>query len=145
MRSLFCIICGILVSTTVLAKQEVSILITDTASSPERIAANELIKTLKEIYPDVGFSLNTSGSGRVIRIGTPSSSPDLLKHVDAAKLKGPESYLVTTAVIDGKKTGIILGADPLGVMYGVYGLLEKLGCGFFISFDAIASYICMDT
>jgi hypothetical protein len=116
----------------------VSILITDTASSPERIAANELIKTLKEIYPDVGFSLNTSGSGRVIRIGTPSSSPDLLKHVDAAKLKGPESYLVTTAVIDGKKTGIILGADPLGVMYGVYGLLEKLGCGFFISFDAIA-------
>ena len=135
MRRLLGIIGGILVSTSVLAKEDVSVIITDAASSPERIAANELIQHLKDIYPDDDFSLNNHSGGKVIRIGTPLSAPDLLKHVDAYRLKGPESYVVTTATMEGKETGIILGADPQGVMYGVYGLLEKLGYGFFISFD----------
>ena len=71
----------------------------------------------------------------MIRIGTTDSTPELLKYLDGKKLEGAESYVVTHARIDGKETGIIVGADPAGVMYGVYGVLKKLGFGFYLTED----------
>ena len=35
-----------------------------------------------------------------------------------------------------RELGIIAGADVRGVAFGVYALLEKLGCGFYLSYDA---------
>jgi len=122
------------------ADENVEILIPSKASSPENVAAAELAGYLKKLYPDTEFTVagkTAAKAGMAIRLGTPDSTPDLLKYIGERKLQGPESYVVTKATIDGRETGIILGADPAGVMYGVYGLLERLGCGFFLSFDTV--------
>jgi hypothetical protein len=127
----------VLVSTAALAKPQVSIQLPEKASSIERTAAEELARHLRLLHPDTAFDLNADPAERMIRLGTPQSAPEILPQVGADKVRGPESFVVTTATVDGKETGIILGADPQGVLYGVYGLLEKLGFGFFLSFDAL--------
>lgn len=122
------------------ASAPVAIQVSPKASSPERVAAKELAGYLKQIYPRTEFAVVTNAdakAGMAIQLGTPDSAPELLKFMGERKMHGPESYVVTQAIIDGHETGIIFGADPAGVIYGVYGLLEKLGCGFFISFDTV--------
>ena len=59
-----------------------------------------------------------------------------LKAVLAEKPTEAESYVVATA--RSGQLGIIAGADARGVIYGVYAILEKLGCGFYLSYDAVA-------
>ena len=49
----------------------------------------------------------------------------------------PESFLVTSRREKAQELGIIAGADARGAAYGVYALLEKLGCGFYLSCDAL--------
>jgi hypothetical protein len=118
--------------------ERVEILVSPSASSPEKIAAEELASYLSKLYSGNRFKTGTDASGRAaftIRLGTPASAPGLAGKVGREKVVHPESYVVTKAAIDGKETGIILGADPRGVMYGVYGLLEKLGCGFYLTGD----------
>ncbi len=120
--------------------QRVDILISLTASSPERIAADELASYLSRIYPGTRFETGTDSSAEAaftIRLATPASAPDLASKVGREKIAHPESYIVTTTEIGGKDTGVILGADPRGVMYGVYGLLEKLGCGFYLTSESL--------
>ena len=121
------------------SEERVEILVFPAASSPEKIAAEELKSYLSKLYPRNRFETRTDALGEAaftIRLGTPASAPDLAEKVGQEKVAHPESYVVTQATIDGKKTGIILGADPRGVMYGVYGLLEKLGCGFYLTSDS---------
>ena len=113
----------------------VEILVSPTASSPEKIAASELSSFLSKLYPGNKFETRTApaaGAAFTIQLGTPDSMPQLAKKIGREKLTEPESYVVTS---EGDATGIVLGADPRGVMYGVYGLLEKLGCGFFLTGD----------
>jgi len=129
------------ISSFTFANKEVQVIIPSKASSPEKIAARELTEYLGRIYPKTKFAIlskTKKEADLIIRLGTPISTPDLLQYINNKKLRGPESYVVTTATIDGIETGIILGADASGVMYGVYGLLEKLDCGFFLSYDAVA-------
>ena len=45
----------------------------------------------------------------------------------------PQGYVVSTR----GRTVTIAGAEPIGVLYGVYGYLEALGFGFFIGGDVI--------
>ncbi|TWT81590.1 F5/8 type C domain protein [Planctomycetes bacterium CA13] len=116
---------------------EVEILVSSTATSPEQVAANELVSFLTKLYPDSRFEIRSDASNTssfTIKLGTPESAPGLVEQVGREKVQHPESYVVTT---DGENTGIILGADPRGVMYGVYGILEKLGCGFYLTSDAL--------
>lgn len=115
----------------------VSIVVGEKATVTERLAAEELAGYLGRRYQGTGFETTSeaSSSERSIYLGTPESLPRLKRHFTQDKLHGPESYLVTTAAIEGKPCGLIIGHDPAGVMYGVYGLLEKLGWGFFLSFE----------
>ena len=53
------------------------------------------------------------------------------------ELTAAESFRVTVVRDGGRETAIVAGADPRGCAYGVYALLEKLGCGFYLSYDAL--------
>ncbi len=105
-----------------------SIIVPKKACEIEQLAAAELADYLLGMYSTRDLD---------IRIGTPESAPELVEYVGDKKLQGPESYIVTTAEINNKETGIILGQDSVGVMYGVYALLEKLGCGFYLSYETV--------
>lgn len=65
-------------------------------------------------------------------VGTGANSPELAGYVDAGSLKTPESF----AIASRASTAVIAGADPRGVLFGVYALLEKLGFGFYLSYTA---------
>lgn len=110
------------------------------ASSPEQVAATELGEYLGRLYPQHHWQVVhhvPKTASWVVRIGTPVSAPKLLAHLGKKQLQGAESYVVTTTRIDNRATGIVLGADPAGVMFGVYQLLERLGCGFYPSFESV--------
>ena len=81
------------------------------ASSAERLAAQDLESYLKRIYPDA--------SGKRIRL--------------TANLPTPEAYEITGT----ENEAVIAGGGPRGVVYGVYGLLEQLGCRFYLSGDVV--------
>jgi len=120
--------------------ERVEILVSPSASSPEKIAAEELASFLSKLYPESRFETRTDALGKAactIRLGTPASAPDLVGKVGLAKVAHPESYVVTRTAIDGRETGIILGSDPSGVMYGVHGLLRHLGVGYLLNGDLL--------
>ena len=121
------------------AHQQCSVVVSDKATSSERIAAAELARYLGRLFPKTGFPVSEAASPdtAAIFLGTPESVPELVEHVDGKGLGQPESYVVTSATIDGRQCGLILGADPAGVVYGAYGLLRQLGCGFYLSFDTM--------
>ncbi len=110
-------------------------------TSPEKVAADELKHYLSVLYPKTRFvlsrpSAHMKADGRII-LGCKRSLEKLAKEAMESKLDGPESYVVTHRTSDGEPVGIILGEDPAGVVYGVYDLLEKLGCGFYLTFDDV--------
>jgi hypothetical protein len=115
------------------------IVVSPETTMPEQVAARELARYLGRLYPSTSFPVSDAGpsEGQVIYVGTSESAPHLMKHLGSHVLAGPESYVVTTAVVDGRQCGLILGADPAGVAYGVHGLLRHLGCGFYLSFDTM--------
>lgn len=117
----------------------VPIVVSARAAPAERIAAEELADYLSKLYPAERFAITTDEprNDRAIRLGTPKSAPQLVGHLGGKDLAGAESYVVTSATIDGRATGVICGADPAGVIYGVCGLLEELGCGFYLSFETL--------
>ncbi|MFH1716310.1 MAG: alpha-glucuronidase family glycosyl hydrolase [Planctomycetota bacterium] len=118
----------------------VNIVISPKAAPPEKIAADELSHYLGRLYPGTRFEvadINPRGADHLIYLGCAKSFPLLTDRAGGEDFTGPESYKVTTARIDSRNVAIIFGKDPRGVMYGVYNLLEKLGCGFYLSTDTI--------
>lgn len=106
------------------------------ATSAQRLAVDELVTRLRRIYPDEQFNLGETAedTGRQILIAEPSTGAALLERgIDRKKLAKAESFLVVTHRTPTGDTAVIAGADPRGVVYGVYALLERLGCGFFLS------------
>ncbi len=119
--------------------EQVSIVLGDGATMPEQIAAEELAAYLNKCYSNTRFQVTSPppAGQKAIYLGTPQSARRLGQLIGDNKLLGPESYVVTHAVVDGHDAGLIVGADAAGVVYGVYGLLEKLGCGFFLDFETV--------
>jgi hypothetical protein len=119
--------------------QSVSIVISGRASGPERIAGEELEQTLSKLYPNQRFAITTKDSGGSfsILVGTPRSLPQIRGYVPEGELKGDESFVVMNAAKDGRRIGVIAGETGRGVLYGVYQLLEKLGCGFYLTGDTL--------
>ena len=115
---------------------EIRVVVSPQAAPVERAAAEELAGYLQHIYPQERFvsGEQLSTSGRAILVGSIQNEPRL-KEFLVAKPTEPESYVVTTA--NRAQLGIIAGADTRGLVYGVYALLERLGCGFYLSYDAI--------
>ncbi|MHC4692080.1 MAG: discoidin domain-containing protein [Planctomycetota bacterium] len=119
--------------------QSVSIVIGGEASNQERIAGDELEQMLSRLYPNHGFKVRTKDSGAPfsILVGTPGSLPQICDYVPEGELKGDESFVVKNAVKNGRRIGVIAGKTGRAVLYGVYQLLEKLGCGFYLTGDTL--------
>jgi hypothetical protein len=109
----------------------VTVRVSPTADPVEKLAASELANYLGKLYPADQFSVGTSGKPPSIILGTPRDTPDLAQFKD--RLSTPESFVVAAT----GPTAYIAGADPRGTLFGVYALLEKLGCGFYISYDTL--------
>ena len=106
------------------------------ASPAQRLAVEELASCLGRMYPQTRFV--TAGklpaSGKAILVGSDASVRSMIPDADVST---PESYAVRSVRRGNQQLGIIAGADTRGVVYGVYALLEKLGCGFYLSGDAL--------
>ena len=112
-----------------------------TAVSPlQKYAVDEFQSYARKMFSD---SIDVSGEGgdcRVV-IGTPSTNKMVKVAVDAGKLKLPtgknsdQGYAIKT--IDGAI--YVAGATDMGVLYGVYTLLEEYGAYFQIDGEPAAA------
>ena len=145
-RSVFAVVISLFVACVAVGQSadttSVDIVVSLDASDAVRMVADELARGLVRIYSDVRIAVLPVGLGRadhVVYFGRAESFPELRRHVDQEKLSKPESYVVTTTRIDGATVGIVLGRDMRGAVYAAYNLLERLGCGFYLSYDAYPS------
>ncbi|MCX6899281.1 MAG: malectin domain-containing carbohydrate-binding protein [Verrucomicrobia bacterium] len=104
--------------------------------SSERLPTSELASYLGRIYPQTRFvtASKLPVAGKAILVGSDASVRSLIAD---ANLSEPESYAVRSQSRCDLQLGVIAGADARGAVYGVYALLEKLGCGFYLSCDAL--------
>ena len=100
------------------------------AHSLERLAASEVAHFLGRLYPDEQFNPVSAApaEGDYIAIGAACAGVRPPRRRD--------SYRVDTVSHDGRTIGCIVGGDPRGALYGVYGLLDELGFGFYLSYTA---------
>jgi len=122
------------------AKPSVCIVVHGPQAAPASIAARQLSAGLAGLYPNesVTVSRRAAGdaAGHVIHLGTPAALKEVAgADVAARRLRGPESYVVTTAKIGGKAVGLVVGADQRGIVNGVCSLLRKLGYGYLLDGD----------
>jgi hypothetical protein len=82
------------------------------------------------------FAATLPKFGMAILVG-PLVDPRVRTLAGANPPAAPESYVVREAREGQIQVGIIAGADARGAAYGVYALLEKLGCCFHLSGDAL--------
>jgi hypothetical protein len=127
----------LLMSSYASAQLQIPIVVGAGADDAEKFAAEELATHLQHLYSDQRFPVTTSvpNGFSYILLGTVKSQPKLAQFVPAASLAKPESFVVSTAKERTTEIGVIAGADPSGALYGVYGLLERLGYGFYMSYN----------
>ena len=119
--------------------------VADGAQPGEMLAARELESFLAKLYPEAEFRLAAAPSAKdvthVIVVGTKATRSQLLDDEERNKLEAPGSYVVFTRPWEGKPAGFVVGSDRQGLWCGVYRLLERLGCGFYLSFDTLPSVL----
>lgn len=114
-----------------LDKTEVDVVISVNATGQETKAADQLIKYLSEIYPAYQFSVKTSvkGNNYTIRMGLPAFIGEpVSKEIPLQE----EGFLIQAL---NNKNLIIASRTPKGLFNAVYSLLEKLGYGFYLSYE----------
>lgn len=117
-------------------QSEVSIIVSPQATGVERLAGSELAAHLRLLYPDARFTVvDQAARGVRVLVGTKATLPELARYTGPATLHVPESFVVSTGGTKEAPLGVVAGADPRGTLYGVYGLLEKLGFGFYLSYN----------
>ena len=95
-------------------------------------AANELAHYLDQLYDQADFSIGTNSDDADIQLHLSSQVSE--KELGINNLpQDPESFQVVNN--DGKI--VIVAPDGKGLLNGTYALLEKLGCGFYISGDVM--------
>ncbi len=103
------------------------------ASTVERIAADELTAHLRALYPSTAFEIGTPQAGvAVIYLGTAQELPESYAAELRNKLDQPDSFAIE--VIDSR-IAVIAGESPRATLYAVDALLEKLGFGFYLSYN----------
>ena len=119
---------------------EVPIVIRPDAPAGVRLAAEDLANDLGQLYPQDRFTLTGSlpADGKAIVLGQ-ASSDRVRAYLENDAPTVPESFVVRTRGIGGLELGIIAGADARGTACGVYQLLGRLGCGFYLSGDTMAA------
>jgi hypothetical protein len=133
----YCLIVLLLWSMGCSDGRQVPIVIAPSASSVEQIAAEELSGYLEELYDGYRFPvmMELPQGGPCIAAGVVADLSALGVQLTSEAPTRAESYVVTQGSEGDRDIGIIAGADSRGVLYGVYGLLEKLGYGFYLSYE----------
>ncbi len=112
--------------------QTIDIVISENANNIEKLAANELSKYLHTIYPNYEFPvLTASKTKQNIYIGAKGKLPEDLLLKSTIPLSG-EGFSIFSI---NDKTGVITSSGSMGLLYGVYELLEKMGYSFLFSGD----------
>ncbi len=128
------------------------------ASDLEQLAARELLRYLYRGSGKVGaiaadsavpgdpgrtrILLDVAANNRLVAALEKAGSVQL----DRAAL-GAEGFRWKVASADGQAVLVITAAQPVGVLYGVYQLLERLGFGFYLggdTFPAAGSPLAVD-
>ena len=94
------------------------------AGTVERFAADELKRYVKQMSGARLFDTHSSARPNVIRIG-------LRKDLDASDLPEPKKGFDGYSISIAEHSITIAGDNPRGVLYGVYDLLERLGCRWY--------------
>jgi hypothetical protein len=129
----------ILLASAVFGQERITVVSAPGAAAVEILAAQELSRYLQRLYPGQSFPIGSAlpTAGPAILVGTPHSQPELRRLVAAERLGQPESFVVSAPLRGKQRIGVVAGADERGTLYGVYALLEKLGCGFYLSYEAL--------
>ncbi len=96
------------------------------APATARAAAQALADGLARLYPAERFDLRAS---------LPAQGKAILLQVDAQL--PAEAFRVAHQRKGALEVGCVQAGDARGLAYGVYRLLERLGCGFYLSFDTL--------
>jgi len=106
------------------AAETIPVAVPPAATPALRSSADTLAQALAGLYPGDRFPVQEQ---------TPTKGRVILFERDA-QLK-PEGYQVSRHRQGPLEIGRLAAADDRGAAYGVYRLLERLGCGFYLSFD----------
>jgi hypothetical protein len=133
------LIVGLFASAPTLCHSQTALVVTlsSNAQPAERTAADELLANLRRLYPAMNLSIGepVAGSASVF-LGTTADFPVSLLDQVKSRLTEPDGYVVETTT--GEHPGaIIAGANPRATLYAVDALLDKLGFGFFLSYNTV--------
>jgi len=131
------VILSLNITTEPAAGRSIPIIVSPRAHRLEALAADELSDYLHRIYPQDTFEIRNGfpEKGSAILLGTPHSMPQLKTYINNSELKDPDSFIVTSDKVNELDLGIIAGIQSRGTLYAVYALLEKLGYGFYLSYE----------
>lgn len=110
----------------------IDIVISENASKIENLAAKELQHYLEIIYPYYQFPVTLSAMSKWrIYVGRKENIPDGLLHQSTIPLND-EGFSIYN---NDSNTGVITSSGGIGLLYGVYELLEKMGYSYVFSGD----------
>jgi hypothetical protein len=122
--------------TLAAAQERVVIALAGGASAVEKVAAEELSAHLHALYPSTKFETGAPVAGSpVIYLGTAQDLPSRSAAQVSGKLDSPESFVILANGGHGVREAVIAGASPRAALFAVYALLEKLGFGFYLSYN----------
>lgn len=132
----FVLILSLSTGTPVAAQTSVEIVSAEGASTVEKIAADELASHLHVLYPSTAFIVGAPQEGLpAIYLGTAQNLPQSYTAGLKTKLDTPDSFVIKTIGHDA----VIAGESPRAVLFAVDALLEKLGFGFYLSYNTSPS------
>ncbi len=120
--------------------EPVDIVVPYNQSRVERTAAGELQKYLSLLYPGDDFTITRempSGNRKIILIGTVQNLEEYKELLPVVLPDETESFSIHKSQLNNREAGVIVGYDNAGTLYAVYALLEKLGCGFYLSYETV--------
>lgn len=118
----------------------VPIVVAPGAHPAERLAAEELGRDLGTLHPGERFPVveTLPDSGRCIVLGGVDRDGPARAMLAKDPPTAREGYAVRS-VADGPRQALVIGgADARGAVYGSCALLERLGCAFTLSGDALS-------
>jgi hypothetical protein len=126
------ILIGFAMGSLAAAQARVVVVTAANARPVEQAAADELTSHLHALYPGTKFVAGKpGGSDWTIYLGTAQELPAKVADEVKSGLAGPESYVVMASAHEA----VIAGGSPRAVLFAVDALLEKLGFGFYLSYN----------
>src|ERR1035438_3098153 len=131
---------GLSMGTLAAAQERVVITLAGGAGKVEKLAAEELVSHLHRLYPSTKFEVGAPGAGSpVIYLGTAQDLPTRFASQLSGKLINPESFVITVNASHEVREAVVAGASPRATLFAVDALLEKLGFGFYLSYNTTPS------